>query len=65
MGTFVKVSTDQLDSWYALFGLNANKLIMITISLATAMAVTAIPLLSGAHARKKTFQKSQHILMTR
>lgn len=61
MGTFVKVSTDQLDSWYALFGLNANKLIMITISLATAMAVTAIPLLSGAHARKNFPEITAHI----
>jgi O-antigen/teichoic acid export membrane protein len=42
----------KLKSWYALFGLNANKLIMIIVSLATAMSVTAIPLLSGAHARR-------------
>ena len=44
-------SYDTIESWYALFGLNANKLIMIVVSLSTAMAVTAIPLLSGAHAR--------------
>ncbi len=44
-------SYDMIESWYALFGLNANKLIMIVVSLSTAMAVTAIPLLSGAHAR--------------
>lgn len=49
---FVHASSDQIESWYALFGLNANKLIMIIVSLATAMAVTAIPLLSGAHAKK-------------
>lgn len=47
---FVHASYNQIESWYALFGLNANKLIMIVISLATAMAVTAIPLLAGAHA---------------
>lgn len=52
MAMFVHASSDQIESWYALFGLNANKLIMIIVSLATAMAVTAIPLLSGAHARK-------------
>ncbi|MBA1394805.1 polysaccharide biosynthesis protein, partial [Lactobacillus sp. XV13L] len=34
-----------------LFALNANKLIMIIVSLASAMAVTAIPLLSAAHAK--------------
>lgn len=49
---FVHASQVQVDTWYALFGLNANKLIMIIISLATAMAVTAIPLLSGAHAQR-------------
>lgn len=49
---FVHTSQVQVDTWYALFGLNANKLIMIIISLATAMAVTAIPLLSGAHAQR-------------
>lgn len=47
---FVHASYNQIESWYALFGLNANKLIMIVVSLATAMAVTAIPLLAGAHA---------------
>ena len=49
---FVNAGYDQIESWYALFGLNANKLIMIVVSLATAMAVTAIPLLAGAHAKK-------------
>ncbi|GKQ42477.1 transporter [Companilactobacillus sp. RD055328] len=40
-----------LDQMYALFGFNANKLIMITISLASAMAVAVIPVLSKAHAQ--------------
>ena len=44
-------SSDTIEDWYALFGLNANKLIMIIVSLASAMAVTAIPLLSAAHTR--------------
>ncbi|MDO4912863.1 MAG: polysaccharide biosynthesis protein [Lactobacillus sp.] len=52
LATVVRANFDQIESWYALFGLNANKLIMIVVSLSTAMAVTAIPLLSGAHARK-------------
>lgn len=38
----------QLDVLYALFSFNANKLYMIVISLAAAMAVTAIPLLAEA-----------------
>lgn len=38
----------QLDVIYALFSFNANKLYMIVISLAAAMAVTAIPLLAEA-----------------
>lgn len=46
---FVTANTDTIESWYALFALNANKLIMIIVSLASAMAVTAIPLLSAAH----------------
>lgn len=53
MHVFVNASRDQLDALYALFAANANKLIMITISLSTAMAVTAVPLLSTAHAKGK------------
>ena len=45
----VSASSDTIEGWYALFSLNANKLIMIIVSLASAMAVTAIPLLSAAH----------------
>lgn len=52
IASFMHVPFDVIESWYALFGLNANKLIMIVVSLSTAMAVTAIPLLSGAHARR-------------
>ena len=52
IASFMHVPYDAIEIWYALFGLNANKLIMIVVSLSTAMAVTAIPLLSGAHARR-------------
>lgn len=52
IASFMHVPYDVIEIWYALFGLNANKLIMIVVSLSTAMAVTAIPLLSGAHARR-------------
>ncbi|WP_105955890.1 putative polysaccharide biosynthesis protein [Apilactobacillus quenuiae] len=37
-----------LNKLYAIFAGNANKLIMITISLASAMAITVVPLLSEA-----------------
>lgn len=51
MHDFVIANNHQLGNLYALFAANANKLISITVSLATAMAVTAIPLMSAAHVR--------------
>jgi len=42
---------EQLDQIFALFAGNANKLIMIVVSLAVAMAVTAVPLLAAAKTR--------------
>ncbi|WEV44186.1 polysaccharide biosynthesis protein [Lactobacillus sp. ESL0684] len=51
IASIMKVSTNTIETWYALFALNANKLIMIIVSLASAMAVTAIPLLSAAHTK--------------
>lgn len=41
----------QLNVVYALFSFNANKIYMIIISLATALAVTAIPLLAEARVK--------------
>ncbi|MFD1671209.1 polysaccharide biosynthesis C-terminal domain-containing protein [Agrilactobacillus yilanensis] len=52
MKDFVIATQDQLDAYFAVFNFNAQKLVMIVISLATALAMTAIPLLAGAHARK-------------
>jgi O-antigen/teichoic acid export membrane protein len=45
------VPKPRLDEIYALFAGNANKLIMIVVSLAVAMAVTALPLLAAAATR--------------
>lgn len=45
------VGKPRLDEIYALFAGNANKLIMIVVSLAVAMAVTALPLLAAAATR--------------
>lgn len=47
MKWFGNYSAYQLNTVYALFSFNANKLYMIIISLASAMAATAIPLLAG------------------
>ncbi len=51
MRMFVKATNDQLDNYYSLFGFQANKLIMIIVSLSAAMAVTAIPILSGLYSK--------------
>lgn len=42
------ITLDVVNGYYAIFSGNANKLIMIVVSLATSISVTAIPLLSGA-----------------
>lgn len=53
-------SMTQINALYALFAGNANKLIMIVVALSTAMATTAIPLLSEAVARRdSTLMKKQ------
>lgn len=60
----VHASSDMIEGWYALFALNANKLIMIIVSLASAMAVTAIPLLSAAHTQGDFHSISRQISNT-
>lgn len=52
MLSLYKTTMTQLNYYYAMYAGNANKLIMIVVSLATAMAVTAIPILSRAITRK-------------
>lgn len=51
MRMFVHASAAQLDNYYSLFGFQANKLIMIIVSLSSAMAVTAVPILSGLYSK--------------
>ncbi|KRL46020.1 export protein [Companilactobacillus mindensis DSM 14500] len=51
MRMFVNATGAQLDNYYSLFGFQANKLIMIIVSLSTAMAVTAVPILSGLYSK--------------
>lgn len=59
MRMFVNATGAQLDNYYSLFGFQANKLIMIIVSLSTAMAVTAVPILSGLYSKgnKKDIEK--------
>lgn len=59
--SIMKISYNTIETWYALFALNANKLIMIIVSLSSAMAVTAIPLLSAAHAKQDYHGISQQV----
>ncbi|WP_294760784.1 polysaccharide biosynthesis protein [uncultured Lactobacillus sp.] len=51
IASLINASNNTIETWYALFALNANKLIMIIVSLSSAMAVTTIPLLSAAHTK--------------
>ncbi|MFD1392287.1 polysaccharide biosynthesis C-terminal domain-containing protein [Lacticaseibacillus jixianensis] len=51
MASHWRASTTVLNSLFTLFAGNANKLIMIVISLAVAMSSTVLPLLSGAKTR--------------
>lgn len=43
-------TSEQLNTVWAYFSFNANKLIMIVVSLASALAITVVPLLSSAKA---------------
>ncbi|AEV95445.1 putative polysaccharide biosynthesis protein [Pediococcus claussenii] len=54
-------TTDILNTMYAIFAFNANKLVMIVISLASAMAVTSVPLLSEAKTRGDSRAISQQV----
>ncbi|WP_238331588.1 putative polysaccharide biosynthesis protein [Furfurilactobacillus milii] len=49
---------------YAYFDFNANKIIMITVSLASALAATAIPMLTEAHTLKDGASTSRQINFT-
>jgi O-antigen/teichoic acid export membrane protein len=61
MRAFSKLTYTQMNAQYAIFDFNANKLIMIVISLAVAMGATAIPLLAAAHVRNDEDEISEQI----
>lgn len=50
-----------LNDLFAMFSVNANKLIMITVSLSSALAITAVPLLSEAYTRGDKRDISQQL----
>src|SRR5699024_5462892 len=62
MSFVTNYSTKESNELYALFAGNANKLIMITISVAAAMADTAIPLLSQAVTKNDNEEVSAALL---
>jgi O-antigen/teichoic acid export membrane protein len=58
---FFLVTKKEMEIYFAIFNFNSNKLVMIVISFASAMAVAAIPLLSAAHARNDKRDMAQQI----
>lgn len=52
MGGFTNFSKDQLSALFSIFSANPDKLVMITISLATGMAMTSLPLVTEAYTKK-------------
>ena len=52
MSGFTNFSKDQLSALFSIFSANPDKLVMITISLATGMAMTSLPLITEAFTKK-------------
>ena len=53
MATFTNYSPKQLESLFSIFSANPDKLVMITVSLATGMAMTSLPLVTEAYTRSE------------
>lgn len=64
MQRFTNFTYAELNSQYAIFDFNANKLIMIVISLAVAMGSTTIPLLAAAHTRNDKQEIASQVRFT-
>lgn len=58
-----RINNNEINYLYGLFGFNSNKLTMIVVSLATAMAVTAIPVLSKLFVESDQYKLTQQIVM--
>ncbi|MFC6346526.1 putative polysaccharide biosynthesis protein [Vagococcus carniphilus] len=52
MSGFTNFSKDQLSALFSIFSANPDKLVMITISLATGMAMTSLPLITESYTKK-------------
>lgn len=61
MQSFMRISQQQLDYYYSLFGFQANKLIMVIVSLATGVVSSSIPLVSSLYTQQKTESIKQQI----
>ena len=62
MQSFLKISQQQLDYYYSLFGFQANKLMMVAVSLATGIVSSAIPLVASLYTSKDTGKITQQII---
>ncbi|HEY4399204.1 MAG TPA: polysaccharide biosynthesis protein [Lactobacillaceae bacterium] len=61
MNHFFNYSQTSLDNQFALFSANPNKIIMIIVPFATAIAGTALPMLSGANVNPKLADIQQQL----
>lgn len=61
MHKFTDYSSIEVNDLYAIFAGNAGKLIMITISLSTSIAITVVPLLSKSYTRHDKAETRQQI----
>ncbi|XIF19441.1 MAG: polysaccharide biosynthesis protein [Acetilactobacillus jinshanensis] len=61
MHAFTRYSSLEVNDLYAIFAGNAGKLIMITISLSTSIAITVVPLLSKSYTRHDKRETRQQI----
>ena len=53
MASFTNYSSKQLESLFSIFSANPDKLVMITVSLATGMAMTSLPLVTEAYTKNE------------
>lgn len=61
MRKVTKYTNVDINNLYSIFAGNASKLIMITISLSSAIAVTVVPLLSKAYTKKNKQEVRQQV----
>ncbi|MFC0290713.1 putative polysaccharide biosynthesis protein [Bombilactobacillus bombi] len=62
MQSFMQISQQQLDYYYSLFGFQANKLMMVAVSLATGIVSSSIPLVASLYTSKNNQKITQQII---